>query len=99
MGTIPQKPSAPRPEWPLTLGMPAQPLLPIGSQPQQGLIPKFGGRSEERRNHPEFWKSFVGDQVSGAGWQGYMVSSMDVRGRGERQTSEAQSLLNFSKED
>lgn len=75
MGTIPQKPTAPYPGWPPPLEVLAQQLLPIGSQPQEGLIPKFGHRPfpepEERMKHPEFWKSFVGDQVSDADWQGY----------------------------
>lgn len=71
----------------------AQHLLPIGSQPQEGLIPKFGHRPfpepEERMKHPEFWKSFVIDQVSDADWQGYVLSIMDIRGKEERQTLEA----------
>lgn len=71
----------------------AQHLLPIESQPQEGLIPKFGHRPfpepEERMKHPEFRKSFVGHQVSDGDWQGYLLSIMEVRGRGERQTLEA----------
>lgn len=61
MGTIPQKPPAPCPGWPPHLEMLAQPLLPTGSQPKVGLIPKFGHRPfpepEERMKYPEFWNN------------------------------------------